>query len=170
MVARRGRCGRSFRKADSAGESCICEAILREVHRGGDPLYERAKKLPGFVCPVTDAELLTVAQLGADHPGWVQGQLNEADPFIIAHAKAEGSIVVTEENRKGPKTEDRNQKMGVRNVLGIISHAVSCVASGMVSRRLISRVKSLLVDVQLRVVKGSCVRAPFISARILAKS
>ncbi|GIT81877.1 hypothetical protein LLS1_35460 [Leifsonia sp. LS1] len=72
------------------------------------------------MCPVTDAELLTVAQLGADHPGWVQGQLNEADPFIIAHAKAEGSIVVTEESRKGPNTEDRNQKIpGIADEHGV---------------------------------------------------
>lgn len=95
----------------ASGESCICEAILREVHRGGDPLYDWAKKLGGFVCPATDAELLTVAEIGAAHPGWVQGQLNEADPFVIAHAKAEGSTIVTEENRKGPNTEDRNQKI-----------------------------------------------------------
>lgn len=95
----------------SAGESCICEAILREVHRGGDELHDWAKKLQGFVCDVTDAELITVAEIGSAHPGWVQGQLNEADPFVIAHAKAERSIIVTEENRKGPGTEDKNQKI-----------------------------------------------------------
>ena len=93
------------------GDSCICEAIHREVHRGGDELYNWAKHLPGFICAVTDEELETVSEIAIDHPGWVQGQLNEADPFIIAHAKAEGSVVVTEENRKGPNTEDRNQKI-----------------------------------------------------------
>ncbi|WAC53245.1 DUF4411 family protein [Frigoribacterium sp. SL97] len=93
------------------GESCICEAILREVHRGGDDLHDWAKDLSGFVCPVTDAELITVAQIASVHPGWVQGQLNEADPFVIAHAKAERSVIVTEENRKGPGTEDKNQKI-----------------------------------------------------------
>lgn len=95
----------------SEGESCICQAILREVHRGGDDLHKWAKDLPGFVCSATDAELMTVAEIGAAHPGWVQGQLNEADPFIIAHAKVEQSIIVTEENRKGPGTEDKNQKI-----------------------------------------------------------
>lgn len=93
------------------GDSCICEAIHREVHRGGDDLFKWAKNLPGFICPATDAELATVAQIAVNHPGWVQGQLNEADPFIIAHAKAEGSNIVTEENRKGPNTEDKNQKI-----------------------------------------------------------
>jgi len=95
----------------AAGESCICEAILREVHRGGDDLHDWAKDLDGFVCSVTDAELITVAQIAAVHPGWVQGQLNEADPFVIAHAKAEHSTIVTEENRKGPGTLDKNQKI-----------------------------------------------------------
>lgn len=93
------------------GESCICEAILREVKRGGDDLHKWAKELHGFVCSITDAELITVAAIGQTHPGWVQGQLNEADPFIIAHAKDEHSVIVTEENRKGPGTEDHNQKI-----------------------------------------------------------
>jgi hypothetical protein len=91
--------------------SCICQAVHREVHRGGDDLYNWAKKLPDFICGVTDEELATVAEIGIAHPDWVQGQLNEADPFVIAHAKSEGSTIVTEENRKGPNTEDRNQKI-----------------------------------------------------------
>ncbi|ROR73412.1 DUF4411 family protein [Bogoriella caseilytica] len=94
-----------------AGDSCICEAILREVHRGGDELHEWAKGLPGFVCPATDEELELVAEIAVAHPGWVQGQLNEADPFVVAHAKAEQSTIVTEESRKGPNTLDKNQKI-----------------------------------------------------------
>ncbi len=94
-----------------AGGSCICEAVLREVHRGGDELYKWSKELQGFVCPVTDEELKSVAEIGAAHPGWVQGQLNEADPFIVAHAKMEQSTIVTEESRKGPNTMDKNQKI-----------------------------------------------------------
>lgn len=101
----------SIESSAAIGESCICEAVLREVHRGGDELFEWAKTLHGFVCSVTDAELITVAEIGAAHPGWVQGQLNEADPFLIAHAKAEHSIIVTEENWKGPGAEDKNQKI-----------------------------------------------------------
>lgn len=93
------------------GDSCICEAILREVHRGGDELHKWAKELPGFVCPATDEELASVAEIAVAHPGWVQGPLNEADPFVIAHAKAEKSKIVTEETRKGPNTLDKNQKI-----------------------------------------------------------
>lgn len=94
-----------------ASDSCICEAILREVHRGGDDLHKWAKELTGFVCPATDEELVSVSEIAVAHPDWVQGQLNEADPFVIAHAKAEGSTIVTEENRKGPNTLDKNQKI-----------------------------------------------------------
>ncbi len=94
-----------------SGDVCICEAVLREVRRGGDDLHTWAKGLEGFVCPATDQELATVAEIGRSHPGWVQGPLNEADPFVIAHAEHERSIIVTEENRKGPNTEDRNQKI-----------------------------------------------------------
>lgn len=96
---------------DQAGRQCICEAILREFQRGGDDLHKWAKDLPGFVCSVTDEELAAVAEIAAAHPGWVQGQLNEADPFVIAHAKVEQSVIVTEESRKGPNTEDKNQKI-----------------------------------------------------------
>lgn len=101
----------SIESMAKAGDCCICEAILHEVKRGGDDLFAWAKKLPGFVCSVTDEELVTVAEIGADHPGWVQGQLNEADPFIVAHAKHEKCVIVTEENRKGPNTLDKNQKI-----------------------------------------------------------
>ena len=94
-----------------AGDSCICEAILREVHRGGDELHKWAKELPGFVCSATDQELASVAEIAVAHPGWVQGQLNEADPFVVAHAIAEKSTIVTEESRKGPNTLDKNQKI-----------------------------------------------------------
>lgn len=52
-----------------------------------------------------------MAEIAAAHPEWVQGQLNEADPFVIAHAKAENSTIVTEESRKGPNTLDKNQKI-----------------------------------------------------------
>lgn len=94
-----------------SGESCICEAILREVRRGGDDLHTWAKNLQGFVCGITDDELAVVAEIAVAHPEWVQGQLNEADPFVIAHAKTEQSTIVTEESRKGPGTVDKNQKI-----------------------------------------------------------
>jgi hypothetical protein len=102
---------------------CICEAVLREVHRGGDELHSWAQGVAGFVCRVTDGELATVASIAAEHPDWVRAQVNEADPFVIAHAKAEGSVVVTEENLKGPGTLDKNLK--IPNVAS--EHGVQCI-------------------------------------------
>lgn len=81
------------------------------MHRGGDELHSWARNLNGFVCPATDGELAVVREIGDAHPAWVQGLLNEADPFIIAHAKIENSTIVAEENRKGPNTLDKNQKI-----------------------------------------------------------
>ncbi|PLC10811.1 hypothetical protein AUQ48_15920 [Kocuria flava] len=101
----------SIEESVAQGDSCISQAVHREVDRGGDDLHEWADDLPGFVCLVTDEELATVAEIGAAHPGWVQGQLNEADPFVVAHAKHESSTVVTEEKRKGPGTHDKNLKI-----------------------------------------------------------
>ena len=101
----------SIEESVSQGESCICEAVHREVKRIGDELYKWAKDLPGFVCSAIDDELAIVGQIATDHPEWVRGQVNEADPFVIAHAKSEGSTVVTEENRKGPGTMDKNLKI-----------------------------------------------------------
>lgn len=113
----------SIEASVASDEVCICEAVLREIHRGGDDLHTWAKNLDGFVCDVTDDELATVASIAVDHPDWVRGQVNEADPFLIAHAKAEGSVIITEENRKGPGTLDKNLK--IPNVA--IEHGVECM-------------------------------------------
>ncbi|MFJ5108719.1 MULTISPECIES: DUF4411 family protein [unclassified Glutamicibacter] len=93
------------------GDSCICEAVHREVNRSGDALHKWAKELPDFVCAISEDELNMVAEIANAHPGWVQGQLNEADPFVIAHAKVERSLLVTEERRKGPNTSEKNLKI-----------------------------------------------------------
>lgn len=110
-------------EAISGDEACICEAVLVEVNRGGDELYEWARGLDGFVCSATDDELAIVAGIATAHPEWVRGQLNEADPFVIAHAEVEGSVLVTEENRKGPGTMDKNLK--IPNVAD--EHGVQCI-------------------------------------------
>lgn len=101
----------SVEASASEGDSCICEAVHREVERGGDDLHKWAKNISGFVCTTSDSELEIVGEIARDHPEWVQGQLNEADPFVIAHAKTEHSLLVTEESRKGPNTPDKNIKI-----------------------------------------------------------
>ncbi len=106
-----------------SGEVCICEVAHRELARGDDDLHPWAKGLDGFVCKTTDDELITVAEIAGDHPGWVQGQKNDGDPFVIAHAKHTLRVVVTEENRKGPGTIDKNQK--IPNIAD--EHGVECM-------------------------------------------
>ena len=103
--------------------ACICEVVLRELARGDDGLHPWAQGLDGFVCKATDEELITVAEIARDHPGWVQGQKNDGDPFIIAHAKHSQRVVVTEEARKGPGTIDKNQK--IPNIAD--EHGVECL-------------------------------------------
>ncbi|WP_139738462.1 DUF4411 family protein [Actinomyces wuliandei] len=91
------------------GEVCMCETAHKELDRGGDGLASWAKSIPDFICTATNDELATVANISRDHPGWAQGQKNYRDPFIIAHAKRDGLVIVTEEGRKGPNTIDKNQ-------------------------------------------------------------
>lgn len=105
------------------GDLCICEVAQKELERGDDDLAPWVKSVPGFVCKTTDAELVTVAEISTAHPDWVRDQKNAGDPFVIAHAKAEGSIIVTEESRKGAGVIDKNQK--IPNVAD--EHSVTCI-------------------------------------------
>lgn len=102
---------RSMETAVQGGDICMCEMVQKELRRGDDDLLAWVKSIPGFVCKTTDEELQIVAKISAEHPAWVQGQKNYADPFVIAHAKDDGLIVVTEERRAGPNAEDKNLKI-----------------------------------------------------------
>lgn len=91
--------------------ACICSEVFVELKRGGDQLHEWARDLPGFVCELTDGEPATVAAISAQHPEWVRGTQNAADPWLIAHAVAHSRTIVSEERQAGPGVEDRNQKV-----------------------------------------------------------
>lgn len=95
----------------AAGESCVGEAILHELRRGGDDLHGWARALPRFVCAASRGEFAIVAEIGRAHPGWVRGDRNGADPFLIAHARLDQRTTVTEERRAGRGVSDRNQKI-----------------------------------------------------------
>lgn len=69
------------------------------------------RRSPALSARPRRGELATVEEIAQAHPEWVRSQLNEADPFVIAHAKEEGSLLVTEESRKGPHASDRNIKI-----------------------------------------------------------
>ena len=93
----------AMERAAENREVCICEVAYGELERGNDDLAPWAKGIEGFICGTTDDEIFTVS--------------------LIAHAKHEQRTVVTEEKRKGPGTEDRNQK--IPNVAD--EHCVECV-------------------------------------------
>jgi len=105
------------------GDICMCEVAQKELDQGDDGLSAWVKGITGFVCKTTDEELETAAEIAVAHPAWVRGQKNYADPFVIAHAKADNVIVVTEERRAGLNTEDKNQK--VPNIAD--EHGVTCI-------------------------------------------
>ncbi|MCQ9367587.1 DUF4411 family protein [Brevibacterium sp. 50QC2O2] len=113
----------SMEAAVVSGDICMCEVAQKELDLGDDDLSAWVKGIPGFVCKSTDEELATVADISGTHPDWVQGQKNYADPFVIAHAKADNEVIVTEEGRKGPNTEDKNQK--IPNIAD--EHGVACI-------------------------------------------
>lgn len=101
----------SMETAVASGDICMCEVAEKELDRGDDDLASWVKSIPGFVCKTTDRELSIVSEISSAHPGWVQGQKNYGDPFIIAHAKVDNVIVVTEEARRGPGVVEKNQKI-----------------------------------------------------------
>jgi len=113
------------------GWACICSEILVEVKRGGDELHTWANDLPDFVCELTAIEPATVATISAQHPDWVRGTQNAADPWLIAHAIAHDRTIVSEEREAGPGVEDRNQK--VPNVAA--ENGVECIKFFELARR-----------------------------------
>ena len=102
---------------------CICYVIFTEVERGGPELSNWAKGIDGFSCETTSDEMNTVGEISQKHPDWIQGQKNSGDPFIIAHAKYDSRIIVTEEKWANPGTLDKNQK--IPNVAK--EHNVECI-------------------------------------------
>lgn len=100
----------------------MCPDVLDELARGGDELHEWARKYDGFVCDVTQDEVAIVTEISRLFPGWVQGDFNAADPWLVAHATVESREIVTEEKMAGPGVIDKNQKVpNVAQRMGIDS-------------------------------------------------
>ena len=67
---------------------------------------EWAKSRVGFLAECTAEEIEVVASITADHPGWVQQQKNEADPWVVAHAAVCERVIATGEARRGSNVPD----------------------------------------------------------------
>lgn len=94
-----------------AGRLCICPDVLEELNRGGDDLHKWAKNYSGFVCNLTEQDVRMVQQLAKAFPGWVQGDRNAADPWLVAHAHTEQRTIVSNEKPAGAGVMNHNQKV-----------------------------------------------------------
>ena len=105
------------------GRACICGMVEEEIKRGTDDLHKWTRSIDEFVHPHTEQDYEIAAKISTAHPDWVVEKQNAADPFVIAHAAIEGSILVTQETRKGPGAQGRNLK--IPNVAD--EHGVTCI-------------------------------------------
>lgn len=90
---------------------CICRFVQIEIQRGNDDLIEWVDSRVGFVCDPSEAELAMASVISNLYPGWVREESNAADPFVIAHAKINSHIVVSDENAASPNVAPQNQKL-----------------------------------------------------------
>lgn len=107
------------------GRAQMPREAYEELTRVDDGCAAWAMNQDGFVKnPLDPAIIDVVGQITRAHPGWVQDRTNAADPWIVAHAKVDSNIIVTDERRKGPgSVPDRNLK--IPNVAD--EHQVRCV-------------------------------------------
>ncbi len=103
----------ALEKLIDESRACICREVLEETKRGTDDLYKWAKEYRDFVCSTTDDEIQIASQISANQADWVREVTNAADPFLIAHAKVSGRIIVTEERRAGRGVVNKNQKVPI---------------------------------------------------------
>ena len=95
------------------GRLISSEEVLRELERKeGDTLYAWAREREHVFLPLDDDIQASAAEIMADHPRLVDGRTGKsfADPWVIATAQRNGSIVVTGEKATGaldrPKIPD----------------------------------------------------------------
>ncbi|WP_213573258.1 DUF4411 family protein [Rhodococcus sp. USK13] len=115
----------------SDGRLMIPREVLEELDRVEDELAPWAKRMDGFVDEPTLEDIQIVADISAAHPGWVVGQQNGADPWVVAQAYRLGSVIVTDERAKGPNTADKNLK--IPNVAA--KYNVECINMNDLGRR-----------------------------------
>jgi len=98
--------------------ACVCSEVVEETKRGTDELHRWASAYPGFACPLTDEDVAEATSISGAFPDWVRNEKNAADPFLIAHARVTGRVVVTDERAAGPGALNHNLK--VPNVAGTV--------------------------------------------------
>lgn len=104
------------------------EEVLHELRRQHDELYEWARARPAMFVEIDDPAQEEVRAILNDHPRLVQAPRGRsaADPFVIALARLNEAVVVTEETRSPnpsrPKIPNVCDSLGVRtfNFLDLI--------------------------------------------------
>ncbi len=95
--------------------------VFDEIYRGGDALSEwvhSRKNSPLFreISENVQIEYVEIINYAQNHPTFSQSQkaffLGEGDPFIIAHAKVENAVVVTQE----VLVPDNSSKVKIPNI------------------------------------------------------
>lgn len=95
----------------SSGEALVPREAAREIERKTDDLHAWLRRHSGAVVEATADEIETVLTIGQAHPGWVRGQRNAADPFIIAAAVARSATIVTDERQSGYRGGEANLRI-----------------------------------------------------------
>lgn len=89
------------------GELVSPDEVLRELEKRDDDLFDWAKQQKGLFVALDEETQIAVAAVLRTHPRFaaqITGR-NQADPFVIALAKARKLTVVSEE--KGPGSADK---------------------------------------------------------------
>lgn len=107
----------------AVGRSVLPAEAKREIDKKDDVLKAWVKSRPEVVIVETHADLAVIVQISADHPLWVRGAKNAADPFIIATAVRQGAVIVTDEKLAGRGSDERNLR--IPNIAA--EHDVECI-------------------------------------------
>ncbi len=103
----------------AAGEIIASEVVRDEIDEKDDELKAWVRAQTGLFVPVDEAQQDEVAAIMGRFPTWVdvESSKNNADPFVIALAKAKGLAVVQDEGNgsdQNPKIPFVCRQFGVR--------------------------------------------------------
>ena len=91
------------------GSLIVPREVYRELEQNDDELLKWVKARSQMIQIPTQDQIVTVEQILAEFPELVDPLKTtpDADPFVIALAKAEAGIVVTSEHLAGPKARPK---------------------------------------------------------------
>jgi len=111
-----------------SGDLRASEEVLFEIERKDDEVYEWARHRSDLFVPIDESIQNVVTEILAQHPRLIDTRRgrSSADPFVVALARQNSSIVLTDEQPSGrenrPRIPDVCSAYGVEwdNLLGLI--------------------------------------------------